>query len=1298
MRMYAAAVITKRSYFGGNSVSECGKRAGMETRTSFVFPPFRLELSSEQLWREDQTLALRPKTFAVLRYLVEHPGQLVTKDELLDAVWAGTVVSDTVLKSCIRELRVALDDAAESPQYITTVHRRGYRFIGQLSPLLGQTESSTETGHRQRVDEGRKVTRKLAAILSADVKGYSRLMGQDEVGTIRTLTTYRAVMTTLIAQHRGRVVDAPGDNMLAEFASAVDAVQCAVAIQQALGAKNAALPAAQQMTFRIGINVGDVVVEGERLYGEGVNIAARLEGLAEAGGLCISSTVYDQVKSKVALVYEALGERTVKNIAEPVRVYRVTWEAEGRVALSPATTSPVVSSRPAPPIPDARSPIPLLVGRDIELAQLHGWLEKALHGERQVVFVTGEPGIGKTTLVEAFLAKLEASGWGLETGPSPQASSLQPQVPRLWLGRGQCIEQYGAGEAYMPILEALGRLCREPGGERLIALLHQHAPTWLVQLPTLLNATELEALQRKVQGATRERMLREMGEAVEAITAERPLVLVLEDLHWSDHSTLELLSLLARRREPARLLVIGTYRPVDIIVSEHPLRTVKQELQLHGHCQELAVRLLTEAAVEEYLTVRLPSVPSPLAGEGQDGGALRQHQSPRPPHPAPLPQGERELSVARSFQKLAYTIHQRTEGNPLFMVTVVDELLTQEEIDRAAVEVSTPATIREMIEQQLERLSAEEQRVLEVASVAGMEFSAAAVAAGLETTSEEVEQRCTMLVRRGQFLQAKGTAEWPDGTVAMRYTFLHALYQEVTYERIPLGRRMSLHRRIGERIETTYGQRAKEIAAELAVHFERGRDYHKAVQYLQRAARNALHRSAHQEALTLLQTGLALIAKLPDSSDRDQLELNVQMMLTTPLSALRGFTDAAVAEACTRARALSERVGETPQLFFVLGGLCALSISRGELTTTHELATRCLRLAEGAQDPRLSLWAHYLLGVVYCQQGNYLSARAHLEQSLVLYDPRLRFNQFIHDPGPLGLVTLAWTLYVLGYPDQALEKIEATLTLARERSHSFTLAQTLSNASEFYEHRGAWPTAQKLKEECLTLSDRHGFSWWTAQGVFDHGRVLVRQGQKENGLALMRHALTTLQTKGEESVRPYHLYEFAEVCYHIGGSQEGLDMIEEALSLVRNRGQAHWESTLLTLRGELLLQQRKVERQKWKEEKQKPKSKRQKQGARGWGLETSSASPQASSLKPPVPSGVEQEAEGNFLKAIDIAQHQQAKSWELRASTSLARLWQQQGKRKEAHKLLAEIYNWFTEGFDTKDLQEAKALLGELSH
>lgn len=289
---------------------------------------------------------------------------------------------------------------------------------------------------------------------------------------------------------------------------------------------------------------------------------------------------------------------------------------------------------------------------------MHHWLDKALRGERQVVFITGEPGIGKTTLLEAFLSDIAAD--------------------RVWISRGQCIEQYGAVEAYLPVLEAMVRLCREHKDEPLLTVLDCYAPSWLLQMPSLLKATELDMLQHRGAGATKERMLREMADALEALSVKKPLVLVLEDLHWSDVSTLDLLSMVARRPERARLLVIGTYRPVEVLGNEHPLRTIKQELQAHRCCEELRLEMLSEEQVAEYLTARFATEVE-LAGQ-------------------------RQAKFGR-LQELARSIHQRTEGNPLFMVSVVEELLTQgslaetadewERADRqAAVEFGIPATIQ----------------------------------------------------------------------------------------------------------------------------------------------------------------------------------------------------------------------------------------------------------------------------------------------------------------------------------------------------------------------------------------------------------------------------------------------------------------------------------------------------------------------------------------------------------------------------------------------------------------------------
>ena len=603
----------------------------MPEESALCFGPFRLDVVNERVWRGQEALKLTRKALAVLRYLVEHAGQLITKDVLFTVVWPEVVVGDAALTVCIRELRQVLGDEAQAPQYIETVYGRGYRFISK-------------------------------------------------------------------------------------------------------------------------------VVSGQHS---------------------------------------------------------------------------VVSSLSSSSASNTQIPVPTLVGRETELTQLHKLLGKAMGGERQFVFITGEPGIGKTTLIDAFLGGIRNGGLGSGSLPpqslEPQSQSLHPGP---WIGRGQCIQQYGAGEGYLPILTALEQLCREPGHERFPTLLRQHAPLWLVQLPSFLSPEERGQLQRELQGTTRERMLREMATLLEILTVEMPLVLVLEDLHWSDPSTLDLAAMIARRREPARLFIIGTYRPSEVFANEHPLRTIMQELRAHKQCQELGLEGLNDAAIEEYLNTRFPVRVFPT--------------------------------------RFAQMLHERTGGNPLFVVNLVEDWVThgtladgeggwmvQGDIDTLLQQV--PDSSRQLITAQMARLNPATQQTLAAASVAGAVFSAAAVAAALETPITAVETQCEEVVQQQLFLQRAGMEAWPDGTGAARYGFRHALYQELWHERGTLNQRREWHQRIGLRKEGAYNGRVQEIAAELAMHFEQGRDTRRAIQYLQQAAQNALRRSSNIEAIHHLTKGLGLL-------------------------------------------------------------------------------------------------------------------------------------------------------------------------------------------------------------------------------------------------------------------------------------------------------------------------------------------------------------------------------------------------------------------------------------------------------
>ena len=496
-----------------------------------------------------------------------------------------------------------------------------------------------------------------------------------------------------------------------------------------------------------------------------------------------------------------------------------------------------------------RSPAPAasgeglpLVGRQADLDRLEAALDRASAGERQVVFVSGEPGIGKTSLIEAFLARLGARD--------------------LWLAKGECVEQYGAGEAYLPILTALERLCRSGGGEPALGALRHAGPAWLGQMPSLIERAEQEALAQRLAGSTQPRMLRELASSLEAVARERVLVMWLEDLHSSDRSTLEAIAFVARRSDPARLMLLCTYRPTELGAPDHPLERITHELALHGYGEEMTLQRLREAEVAEYLAAR-------LAGTPVSSGLVR-------------------------------SVHLRTDGNPLFMVTVTNDLVAralvvqregQWVVDGARADRprDVPDALRRLIEQQAHRLGPEDRRLLEVASVAGMEFSAAALAAGLEEDGGAVEARCARLARLGQFLEPRGAADWPDGTTAAAYAFVHALHQDVFYDGIPAGRRGQVHALIAERLERAFAGRARDIAAELAMHFERARDTRRAVQYHGLAGENALSRAAHAEAITQLSRGLEVLRELPDGVDRSRLEIGLHLALGPAWVVTKGY-------------------------------------------------------------------------------------------------------------------------------------------------------------------------------------------------------------------------------------------------------------------------------------------------------------------------------------------------------------------------------------------------------------------------
>jgi DNA-binding winged helix-turn-helix (wHTH) protein/tetratricopeptide (TPR) repeat protein len=895
----------------------------LQASDGWAFDGFRLDRRDERLWRGHEILPLHPKAFAVLCCLLRQAGQLVTKDQILEAVWPETAVSEAVLHVAIQELRRVLGDRARTPLLIETVHGRGYRFMAPVSALVAHSGAATE--------------------------------------------------------------EAP--------------------------------PRVPSSTFR----------------------------------------------------------------------------------------------RP-----------PHFVGRDAALAQLTQWWTAARQGRRQVGIIAGEAGIGKTALVDTFVA---------------QVSALED----LRVGHGQCVESYGTGEPYLPVLEALGRLGQGPDGSRVVSGLRQYAPSWLAQMPALLPPAEWEGLQRLVGTTGQTRMLRELTEALDALTTERPLVLVLEDLHWSDRATLEWLAYVARRPDPARLFILGTYRPVEAVVQAHPLRTILTELRQHGQCVELALDYLSEADVAAYLGERFE---------------------------------EPQLAA-----NLARALHRRTTGNPLFLITVVDELVRQQVViegpegweARAGVETITamvPATLRTLIELQLAHLSPEDQTLLEAASVAGVGCSAAAVAAALECTEEGVEARCTALAHQGQFLHAGSHAEWSDGTVTACYSFLHALYQDVLYQRIPPGRQTRWHARIGSRLAQGFGTGVGEIAAALAMHLVRGRLTQQAVPYLRLAGQQAFQRAAYQDAVAFYEQALQALDQAPTTPDTLAQAIDLRFALRGALWPLAEFGP--IVDHLRAAERLAETLQDQRRLAWSLSHLTGCFRAMGEHRAAIDSGQRALTLASALKEIALQAATTLYMGIAYRSLGDYDRAIAVLTRTVVSLQGELLYERFDLPTVP-SVSARAWLAYFLaerGEFTQGIVRGEEAVQLAEAVDDPSSLIVAYAGIGGLYLCKGDLHQAISVLEHGLRICQDT-----MLENLFLFGMVASRlgyayalSGRIADALPLLEQATEWAPSRRADVAHRESLAWLSESYLMAGRQDEAMDLARRALELSRasnERGHQAWALHLL---------------------------------------------------------------------------------------------------------------------------------------
>lgn len=783
-------------------------------------------------------------------------------------------------------------------------------------------------------------------------------------------------------------------------------------------------------------------------------------------------------------------------------------------------------SRHRPPLPTT-GPI---VGRDAALSELSEALARALDGARQVVFVTGEPGIGKTAVVDLFLERRDESG--------------------CRVCRADCVEHHGAGEAYQPLLEALTRLCTRPRSEPDLAVLRQCAPSWLAQLPALQTEAERQVLQRRPAGTTPERMLRELTDALEVMGRRHPLVLCLEDLHWADASTLDWIAAFARRPDSARVLLLCTYRPGEARAGRSSPDALAGDLQARGRCTQLALGRLDLARVSEYVMGRFPPAES----------------------------------AASSLESLAALVHQRTEGHPLFLVNVLVALVDGGVLERhdrnwhargdlSVSELQIPDGIRRTIELQVDRLDEGDRSLLETTSVAGTSAGAAAVAAAAGVSPGEVEVRLAALARRNLFVRQGAPVEWPDGTFTATFEFLHALYREVLAERMTPARRVDVHRAVGRRLESAYGARAAEVAAELALHFEEGREFERAIIWLQQAAETNRRRSAHGVALDHYLRALAMLDRLPASAAHDDREMALRIGLGSVLMQTRGWGAPEVQAAFRRVRELSETRGAGAALLSALWNLWIYSITCGNLGEARELADRLLALATQSGDADALLQAHHARWSTLFTLGEFGATESHTREGLrlseVASDATLACGG--HDTAICARSFSARVLAITGRIDAAASLVDETVALARGMDHPFTLAFALVHAASVHETLNAPASARTHAKEGRQVAAEHAFGLMLAWATCLLGWSMVELNEPKEGLALLTEGAAAARATGSEIFQPQMLGLLARGQTATGLLSEARQTLEEALAIGAQTGERFYAAELLRLRGETRL-------------------------------------------------------------------------------------------------------------------------------
>ncbi len=1036
--------------------------------------------------------------------------------------------------------------------------------------------------------------RRQLTVMFIDLVGSTALSAQLDPEDMRdVIRAYQNAVSGEIARFEGHIAKFMGDGLLAYFGwpkahedEAERAVRAGLAITKAV--PKLTTPAKETLAARVGIAtglvvVGDLVGEGssqeEAVVGETPNLAARLQGLAEAGGVVVAEPTRRLLGEGFDLA--DLGARELKGFAAPVRSWRVIGDRPAKSRFEAAHPTAVTQ----------------LISRQHELSLLLDRWTEAKAGEGQVVLLSGEPGIGKSRITQAFRERIAGEPHKrlrYQCSPYHTNSALYPVIGQLEFAAGLSIDD--PPERKLEKLEAL--LAQAIGGVASVAPLmaallsipfnDRYAPLDLT--PEVQKSMTLEALVAQLTG----------------LAARQPVLMIMEDAHWIDPTTSELFGLTIERLESLPVLLVITFRP-----------GLTPPWGRHAHVTALTLNRLSRQHCAAMVEA--------IAGKA-------------------LPATVRDQIVAK------------TDGVPLFVEELTKTLLEsgvlKQEADRYALtgplpSVAIPDTLQDSLMARLDRLASVKD-VAQIAAAIGREFSYELLAAVAGLPEDELQGALNRLVQ-SELAFRRGVS--PNTS----YIFKHALVRDAAYESLLLSRRRQLHGRIAQALSDRFPDLVESQPEVLAYHCTEAGLTQQAVDHWLRAGERDLQRSAYPEAVGHLTKGLEVQRGLPAGVDRARQELVYQTALGTALLAMKGYGAEETGRAFSRARELCEELGDAPQLFPVLYGEWAYQLVRARFPIAGEFARQFLDRATARQEPAALVVGHRIAGLSAFMLGDFSQAEVHYEQHLARSDPtqhRLLALHFGQDQRAACLANLAWLKWIVGRPDDSLATSRTAIAYSREFDHINTHAYVALFTLFPLHFRRDVPATETQATALIALSKERRMSMWGAWAAVLGGWALGQRGNRPAAIEQIRNGLAHARASGQDFCRPYFLTMLAQTLAPCGQIEAGLEALAEALALIDSSEERWWEAEIHRLKGELL---HSLSRQN------------------------------------------DNEAEGELATALGIARRLGAKSLELRAAMSLAGLWAGRGERQRSRDLLAPVYGWFTEGFDTPDLKEAKALLDELS-